>query len=102
MLELRELRKASKVDAEAIAIDALGFVAGDQELLGRFLDLTGLRADEIRTAAGQPGFLVGVLDFVLAHEPTLIAFSQNSATEPEIVQIARAKLDAGRQLFTDA
>ncbi|WP_062015546.1 DUF3572 domain-containing protein [Aureimonas sp. AU4] len=93
MLELRELRKAPTVDAEAIAIDALGFVASDQELLERFLDLTGLRADEIRAAAAQPGFLVGVLDFVLAHEPTLIAFCQNSATEPEIVQIARDKLD---------
>lgn len=89
MLERRELRKAPKVDAEAIAIDALDFVAGDQKLLSRFLDLTGLRADEIRTAAGQPGLLVGVLDFVLAHEPTLITFCQNSATEPEIVQIAR-------------
>jgi len=93
MLELREIRKAPNVDAEGIAIEALGFVAGEQELLGRFLDVTGLRADEIRTAAGQPGFLVGVLDFVLAHEPTLITFCQNSATEPEIVQIARDKLD---------
>lgn len=94
MLELREMRKATSVDAEAIAIDALGFVAGDHEMLGRFLDLTGLRADEIRTAAGQPGFLVGVLDFVLVHEPTLIAFCDSSATKPETVQIARDKLDA--------
>ncbi len=80
MLEWRERRKAPSVDAQAVAIDALGFLAADQELLERFLDLTGLRADEIRVAATQPGFLVGVLDFVLAHEPTLIAFCQNSAT----------------------
>ncbi|MBB3952703.1 DUF3572 domain-containing protein [Aureimonas jatrophae] len=93
MLELRTLRRAPDIDAEAVAIDALAFIAGDQELLGRFLDLTGLRADEIRAAAGQPGFLVGVLDFVLAHEPTLVTFCQNTATEPEMIQIARDRLD---------
>jgi len=38
-------------------------------------------------------FVPGVLDFVPAHEPTLIAFSRNNATEPEIVQMARGKLD---------
>ncbi|MEQ9178864.1 MAG: DUF3572 domain-containing protein, partial [Nitratireductor sp.] len=62
--------------AEALAIQALGFVAADPVLLPRFLALTGIEASEIRRAAAEPGFLAGVLNFLLAHEPTLTAFCQ--------------------------
>lgn len=61
-------------EAEALAIRALGFVAGDPELLPRFLAITGIEAGSIREAAREPGFLAGVLHFILAHEPTLLRF----------------------------
>ena len=57
-------------DAEALAVTALGFVAADPELLPRFLALTGIDGAQVRKAAQEPGFLAGVLDFILAHEPT--------------------------------
>lgn len=64
--------------AEDIAIAALGFVAGDAELLPRFLAITGIEPTHIRAAASEPGFLAGVLAFLLAHEPSLLKFAEQS------------------------
>ena len=52
-------------NAEALAIRALGFVAADPELLPRFLAISGIEAQSIRQAAREPGFLAGVLQFIL-------------------------------------
>ncbi|HEY0566599.1 MAG TPA: DUF3572 domain-containing protein [Xanthobacteraceae bacterium] len=75
--------------AEQFAIQALGFLAGDPEELGRFLALTGIEPTEIRTAAQQPGFLAGVLDYICAHEPLLLAFARDGGFDPS--DIARAR-----------
>ena len=66
--------------AEALAIEGLGFIAADPELLPRFLTMTGIGADSIRRAAREPGFLAGVLQFILAHEPTLARFCEATGT----------------------
>lgn len=91
----RRLAKPATVDADQIAIDALGYIASEPELMRRFLDLTGLEADGIRQAAGQSGFFVGVLDFLLVNENDVVAFSHATGTPLEAVQIARDKLDRG-------
>ena len=82
-------------DAEALAVEALLFMAGDPELLARFLDLTGIAPSAIRTAAGEPGFLAGTLSFVLAHEPTLLRFADHAGVRPEAVMQARRALPFG-------
>ncbi|HRK25590.1 MAG TPA: DUF3572 family protein, partial [Beijerinckiaceae bacterium] len=61
-------------DPEALAIDALGFIAGDAERLGRFLALTGLGPGTLRAAAADPAFLIRVLDYLAEDESALIAF----------------------------
>ena len=81
--------------AETIAVSALGFIAADPELLGRFLSITGIEASQIRQAATEPGFLAGVLDFVLAHEPTLLAFAASANLEPTELLKARRALPNG-------
>jgi hypothetical protein len=82
-------------EAEAIAIRALGFVAADTELLPRFLALTGIEAASIRRAAAEPGFLAGVLQFILAHEPTLLRFCEETGTPPQSVGAALRALPMG-------
>jgi len=81
--------------AEAIAIEALGFIAANDKLLPRFLSITGIEAHAIREAAREPGFLAGVLDFVLAHEPTLMEFCEAGRRVPASVVAARRKLAGG-------
>ncbi len=82
-------------EAEAVAVAALAFVAADADLLPRFLALSGIEAAEIRRAAQEPGFLAGVLQFVAAHEPTLLAFSEATGTPPEAVGRAMRALPLG-------
>jgi len=65
-------------EAENIAVKALGFIAADPELLPRFLAITGIDVQSIRKAAAEPGFLAGVLQFILAHEPTLLRFAEET------------------------
>lgn len=81
--------------AETIGVSALGFIAADPELLGRFLAITGIEPTHIRQAATEPGFLAGVLDFVLAHEPTLLAFTSSADLDPSTVLKARRALPNG-------
>jgi hypothetical protein len=75
-----DIRK--RENAEALAIQALGFVAADPELLPRFLAITGIEAHAIRQAARETGFLAGVLQFIVAHEPTLLRFSEETGIPP--------------------
>jgi len=85
----------TEADAEALAIRALAFVAGDDRLRERFLAITGIEAGDIRRAAAEPGFLAGVLGFVAAHEPTLIAFAAAASIDPASVAPALARLPSG-------
>lgn len=75
-------------DAESIAIQALVHIGQEPELLNRFMALTGIESQDIRQAAREPGFLAGVIDFVLAHEPTLDGFCARSGIEPADVASA--------------
>ncbi len=90
-----EIHKSSSVDAEALAVSALVFVANDPVLLPRFLAITGIDASAIRDAAREPGFLAGVLRFILAHEPTLLAFADQENIAPGKVGAALRALPTG-------
>jgi hypothetical protein len=79
--------------AEIVAIQALSFIAGDAERLGRFLAETGIGPETLRSAAQDPAFLVGVLEFLLRDEALIEAFSASSHLEPKIVSNAREALD---------
>ena len=85
----------SQADAETVAVEALGFVASDPELLPRFLAITGIEATAIRRAASEPGFLAGVLGFIVAHEPTLLQFCEATGIAPSRVAGAIRLLPLG-------
>ena len=82
-------------NAEALAIQALAYVAADSELLPRFLAITGIEAGDVRRAASEPGFLAGVLQFIAAHEPTLLRFCEETGTPPQNVSSAMRALPYG-------
>ena len=85
-------RQARQDAAAALAIAALGYVAGDPEHLERFLALTGISPSDIRTAAGAPGFLAGVLDYVAGDEALLRAVAAHAGVAPEQLDRARQAL----------
>jgi hypothetical protein len=81
--------------AEALAIEALTFLAAEPEQLGRFLALTGIGPDRLREAARDEGFLSGVLDHLAGDERLLVAFAQHAGIEPAAIDRARATLGGG-------
>jgi Protein of unknown function (DUF3572) len=83
---------APNPEAESLAIEALVFLAQDQERLSRFLAITGLEGQDLRAAAGQPGFLASVLDYLAQDESLLLAFAAEKHLKPEAVMRAALKL----------
>jgi hypothetical protein len=78
--------------AEGLAIQALTFIAGDGERLGRFLATTGIGPAQIRAAAQEPGFLIGVLDYLAGDERLLSAFAAETGVNPADIGKAIAAL----------
>jgi hypothetical protein len=93
-----KLNQTVEPDAEAIAIKGLSFLAGRPDDLGRFLALTGIDAASLRHSAAEPGFLGGVLDFLLQDEPLMMVFAEAEGISPAAIARARHRLDpdAGR------
>lgn len=78
--------------AEALAIQALAYLAEDRERLGRFLAETGIAPAEIRRAAAAPGFLAGVLDYLAGSERLIGAFAAEAGRDPADIDRARIVL----------
>lgn len=78
--------------AEALAIAALGHLAEDPEALGDFLGATGLGPETLRAAAGEPGFLVAVLEFLMGDESRLLVFAERQRIRPTLIAAARFTL----------
>lgn len=79
--------------AEFVAIQALSFLASDPERLGLFLTESGIGPQSLRTAAADPKFLAGVLDFIVRDDATVKAFADASQLTPQAVTNAREVLD---------
>src|SRR5215467_1178869 len=83
--------------ATALAISALSFIASEPERLGRFLALTGIGPESIRSTAREPGFLLGVLDHLCGDEALLVAFANEHDVDPKEVERAREVLAAAAE-----
>ena len=84
-------------DSEVLAIAILSWLASEPELLSRFLALTGVDPSDLRAAAGNRGFLAALVEFLMGHEPTLMAFCEATGTKPEQVVRAHASFGGAAQ-----
>jgi len=80
-------------DAEALALAALAATLTDERRARRFLDLTGLDADELRARAGERGLLAALLAFLEAYEPDLVEVAQAIGIKPEKLVSIRSELE---------
>ena len=83
-------------DAHALALAALAATLTDERRARRFLDLTGIGTDELRARAGEPELLAALIAFLEAHEPDLIAVSEQIGVAPEMLAAARAEIDGAK------
>lgn len=64
--------------AERIAIAAIGWLAGHEDLAPVFLGATGARAEDLRDQAGEAGFLASVLEFLTMDDDWVVAFCDSA------------------------
>jgi hypothetical protein len=85
----------TREQAEGLAIQALTFIAGDPERLGRFLAVTGIGPGEIRAVAHEPGFLAGVLEYMASDDRLISAFAAENNLDPADLDRSRMTLAGG-------
>ena len=79
-------------DAQTMALNALVWVLHDPDRADRFLALTGLEGDDIRSRINDPALLDGVIAFLEAHEPDLVACAKALDVAPGVLLGTRVKL----------
>jgi hypothetical protein len=73
----------------------LAATLGDERRAQRFVDLTGIGTGELRARATEPSLLAGLLRFLEAHEPDLLAVAEAIGAKPEQLVEARRQLEEG-------
>jgi hypothetical protein len=87
------MRPRPTIDAEALALSALATTLTDERRARRFLDLSGIDTDELRSRAAEPELLAAVLRFLEAHEPDLIDVAEAIGVSPQQLVDARQELE---------
>lgn len=84
--------------AETIALEALGWLAHDPELMGIFLGSTGASVEDLRAGAGSREMAMAVLDFLVMDDAWVAALCEAKGWSNETVLMARGVLqgEAGR------
>ena len=82
-------------DPIALALAALAATLGVDRRAQRFIDLTGIRTEELRRKAAEPSLLIALLRFLEAHEPDLVDVSEALGVDPLDLVEARRQLDEG-------
>ena len=78
--------------AEVLALEGLGWLAGQEDGIQRFLNQSGIDAASLRDAAGTREMGAAVLDFLLGHEDLLLPFCESISVAPKQVHLARHAL----------
>jgi hypothetical protein len=83
-------------DPTAVALAALAATLGDERRAQRFLDLTGIGTDELRSRLDDPTLLAALLRFLEAHEPDLLVVAEELGCKPQELVEARRELEQGQ------
>ncbi len=81
--------------AEILALEALSWLVGNDELLPVFLGSTGASEADLRERAKDRDFLASVLDFLLMDDAWVQQFCDASDHAPDYPMRARAALPGG-------
>ncbi|MGC3939458.1 DUF3572 domain-containing protein [Roseobacter sp. EG26] len=88
----------TRESAEVLALQILGWLAGNEELLPVFLGATGASETDLRAGASDPAFLGSVLDFVTMDDAWVIAACDAIGAKYDSPMQARQALPGGEQV----
>ena len=86
--------------AQSLAIDALGFLASDNDRLERFFSTTGLDPQTLREQAHNPSTHAAILEHLLQDESLLLVFCANTRNSPNDIRPALEALQSSPQQET--
>lgn len=84
--------------AQTVALEALAWLVGNDELLPVFLGTTGASVADLKATADSPETLASVLDFLLMDDAWALGFSEASGRNPDALLRARASLPGAEQV----
>lgn len=77
---------------EILALRLIGWIVADSTRADRMLSLTGLDPASLRTSLSESGVMSALMDFVIAHEPDLIACADDLGVRPAELVAARGRM----------
>jgi len=69
--------------AEILAIQVLGYLAGSEEELQRLIMTTGMDSEALKQSALSRAGLAGLLDYICQDESILLGFCEVAKIQPE-------------------
>ena len=81
--------------AETLALEALAYVIGDDQLAPAFVDATGVAPADLATRAGEAEVMVALLTFLLQDDRRVLDFCLATGRQPEEPGQALAALPGG-------
>lgn len=81
--------------AQALALQCVVFILGEDALRDRFLALSGLDGADIKSRVQDTEFLASILEFLISFEPDLIACADALEEKPETLVTAWRALGGG-------
>jgi hypothetical protein len=81
--------------AEILALQALEWVVGHEDLVNTFLGQSGFSPLDLARIGADPVLMAAVLDFILEDEARLLDFCSDKGLAPTAPMAARAHLPGG-------
>ncbi|MBY5932031.1 DUF3572 domain-containing protein [Tateyamaria omphalii] len=85
----------SQESAEVVGLQAVAWMAGNEELLPVFLGATGASEADMRAGVGDPAFLGALLDFIMMDDAWVTAFCDAHTLPYDAPMRARMALPGG-------
>ncbi|WP_299210456.1 DUF3572 domain-containing protein [uncultured Tateyamaria sp.] len=88
----------SQESAEVVGLQAVAWMAGNEELLPVFLGATGASETDMRAGVGDPAFLGALLDFIMMDDAWVAAFCDAHGLPYDTPTRARMDLPGGGEV----
>ncbi len=85
-------------NAETVGLQALAWLAGNDEIFPVFLGSSGATAADLKAQAGDPAFLAAVLDFLLMDDKWVTGFCDAAGLGYDMPMRARHALPGGGEV----
>ena len=85
----------SRSEAETVGLQAIAWLAGNDDLLPVFMSSTGADETALREGLSDPSFQAAVLDFLLMDDDWVGRFCDETGTAYSVPMEARAALPGG-------